>query len=221
MEKKFLKKLIKNGVKIIDPNTVFIDKTCEIESGVTIYPNNFILGSTKIKSGTKIEENNHINNCIIGENNIITNSYLEDSVIGNNNNIGPFSRIRQNSKIGNNVKIGNFVEIKKSEIKNNVKASHLTYVGDAVVGENTNLGCGVIFCNYNGKEKFKTIVGKNCFIGSNVNLIAPVNIGDCSFIAAGATISKDIEKDKFVIANRELKIKNDIKKIHIKENVGE
>lgn len=221
MESKFLKKLIKNGVEIIDPNTVFIDKTCEIESGVTIYPNNFIYGNTKILSGTKLGENNHIKNCIIGKNNTITNSFLEDSEIGENNSIGPFSRIRQNTIIGNNTKIGNFVEIKKSEIKNNVKASHLTYVGDAVVGENTNLGCGVIFCNYNGKEKFKTIVGKNCFIGSNVNLIAPVKIGDNSFISAGATISKDIEKDKFVKGNRDLKIKEDFKKIHIKELINE
>lgn len=221
MERKFLKQLIKKGVKIIDPNTIFIDKTCEIEGGVTIYPNNYIYNNTKIKSGTILEENNHISNCVIGKNNKITNSYLEDSEIGENNAIGPFSRIRQNTKIFNNTKIGNFVEIKKSEIHNNVKASHLTYVGDAIVGEYTNLGCGVIFCNYNGRDKFKTIVGKNCFIGSNVNLVAPVKIGDYAFIAAGATVFKDIEKGKFVVASRELKIKDDIKKIHIKEIKGE
>lgn len=217
MEKKLLKKLIKLGTKIIAPNTVFIDKTCIVESGVTIYPNNFIYNNTKISSGTILKENNYICNCIIGKNNVIANSYLEDSTIGENNSIGPYSRIRQNSKIGNNVRIGNFVEIKKSELKNHVKASHLTYIGDAVVGEYTNIGCGVVFCNYNGREKFKTIVGKNCFIGSNVNLVAPITIKDFAFIAAGATITKDIEKGKFVVANRDLKIKEDIKKTHIKE----
>lgn len=221
MEKRLLKKLIKKGVKIIDPKTIFIDETCEIESGVTIYPNNFIYKNTKIASGTILEENNHISNCVIGRNNVITNSYLEDSSVGENNHIGPYSRIRQGSKIDDNVKLGNFVEIKKSEIKSHVKASHLTYVGDAIVGEYTNLGCGVIFCNYNGKDKFKTVVGKNCFIGSNVNLVAPVTIGDYAFISAGATVAKDIEKGKFVVGNRELKIKDDIKKIHIKENKSE
>jgi len=115
------------------------------------------------------------------------------------------------------VKLGNFVEVKKSELKNGVKAGHLAYVGDGEVGENVNISCGVIFCNYNGKEKFKTKVGKNAFIGSNVNLIAPVSVGENSFISAGATINKNIEKDKFVVGNRELKIKEDIKKIHIKK----
>lgn len=217
MEKKLLKKLIKLGVKIIDPNTVFIDKTCIIEGGVTIYPNNFIYNNTKIGSGTILKENNYICNCMIGKDNVIINSYLEDSIIGENNSIGPYSRIRQNSKIGNNVRIGNFVELKKSELKNYVKASHLTYIGDAVVGEYTNIGCGVVFCNYNGREKFKTIIGKNCFIGSNVNLVAPITINDFAFIAAGTTVTKDIEKGKFAVGSRDLKIKEDIKKTHIKE----
>lgn len=217
MSSEYLKKLIKLGVEIKSPENVFIEESCKLEAGVVIYPFNTIKGNTVIKKGTILRENNYIVNSEIGENNDIVYSFIEDSKIGNFNKIGPFSRLRSGAFIHDNVKIGNFVEIKKSVLKNGVKAGHLAYVGDGEVGENVNISCGVIFCNYNGKEKFKTKVGKNAFIGSNVNLIAPVSVGENSFISAGATINKNIEKDKFVVGNRELKIKEDIKKIHIKE----
>ena len=216
IEAKFLKTLTKQGVKVLDPNSTTIDKTCKIGENVVIFPNNTILGETNIGKNCILENSNFIENCKIGENNKISFSYLKNSTIKANNQIGPYSRLRE-AEIENNTKIGNFVEVKKSLIENGVKASHLTYIGDAIVGKNTNIGCGVIFCNYNGKEKFKTIVGENCFIGSNTNLVAPLLIGDNTFIAAGATVYKNIESDKFVIGNRELKVKEDFKKIHIKK----
>lgn len=217
IELEFLKKLENLNVKIIDINSTYIESTCKIGRDCVIYPNNFILGDTIIGDNNEIKENNHIENTIIENNNIITNSYIVDSKIGNFNSIGPYSRLRE-AHILNNCKIGNFVEIKKSIVGDGVKISHLTYVGDAEIGEDTNIGCGVIFCNYNGKDKFKTYIGKNCFIGSNTNLIAPVIIGDNTFIAAGCTIYKNIESDKFVISTRNLNIKEDYKKLHIKKN---
>lgn len=214
-KKTFFSYLKQIGVRIIDPQNTTIDETCLIGKNTIIYPNNIIKGKTVIGENCVIESNNYIENCNIGDGNKIAFSYMVDSKIFNFNSIGPFSRLRT-AEIHNNCKIGNYVEIKKSIISNNVKASHLTYIGDAEVGENTNIGCGVIFCNYNGKDKFKTIVGSNCFVGSNCNLIAPLIIGDNTFIAAGCTIYKNVDSDKFVISNRDLSIKDDYKKIHIK-----
>lgn len=217
IEKDFLSKLESLKVKILDPNSTVIDKTCIIGKNTTIFPNNTIIGNTIIGQNCVIEGNNFIKDCNISENNKISFSYIVNSTIGKNNQIGPFSRLRE-AEILNNTRIGNFVEIKKSLIHDGVKASHLAYIGDSEIGEKTNIGCGVIFSNFNGKEKFKTIVGKNCFIGSNCNLIAPIEIEDNSFIAAGTTVYKNIKKNKFVIGNRELKIKEDLKKIHIKKD---
>lgn len=217
IEKKFLKKLKVQNVKVLDPNSTIIDPSCKIGNNVTIYPNNIIKGETTIGDNCVLQANNYIENCKIKNNNKISFSYLTNSSLGQGNQIGPFARLRD-AEIFDDAKIGNFVEIKKSLIQSGVKASHLAYIGDAFVGKNTNIGCGVIFCNYNGKDKFKTTVGENCFIGSNCNLIAPVSIGDNSFIAAGTTVYKNIESDKFVIGSREIKIKEDYKKIHIKRN---
>ena len=215
IEKEFYEKLESLNVKVIDKNSTYIDPSSEIGRNTIIYPNNFILGNTIIGENNVIYENNHIENAKIGNDNKITNSYIVDSKIGNFNTIGPYSRLR-GAEILNNAKIGNFVEIKKSIIGDGVKASHLTYIGDAEIGEDCNIACGVIFCNYNGKEKFKTYVGKNCFVGSNTNIIAPVIIGDNTYIAASCTIYKNIESDKFVISSRNLSIKEDYKKLHIK-----
>lgn len=122
--------------------------------------------------------------------------------------IGPFAHLRTGSKIGDNVRVGNFCEIKNSEIGSNSKISHLAYVGDAVVGKNCNIGCGVIFVNYNGKIKQKTFVGDNVFVGSNVNLIAPLNIGNSAYICAGTTVDKSVEANDFVIG----RVRQEVKK---------
>lgn len=161
--------------------------------------NNFISDCVFVGDNIKIGNNNTLKNCIIGEGTEILDSYLEDVVIGNFCKIGPFSRIRPNSRIGDNCKIGNFVEIKNSCLGNNVKASHLSYIGDAIIGDNTNIGCGVVFANYNGYEKNVSKIGKDCFIGSNVNIIAPVKIADDTYICAGTTVTKDTLKGNFVI----------------------
>ena len=183
----------------IGANT-FVDKSVEL------------IGKVIIGDNCHIGKNNVISNSTIGSNNTIESSYIYDSIIGDNNSIGPFSHIRNNSVIENHCRIGNFVEIKKSILHNRVKCAHLSYLGDAEIGENTNIGCGVITANYNGKTKEKTAIGKNCFIGCNSVLIAPITIGKNCFIAANSTVTKSISDDSFVISRPTLEIKKRILK---------
>ena len=176
-----------------------IDDSVIVGENVIIEPNNIILGKTIIKDNTHIGYGNYIKDSAIGENCFIEFSHILESNIDNDCIIGPYSRLRPNTKIGKLCKIGNFVEIKNSTLGNNVKASHLSYIGDATIGNNCNIGCGVIFANYNGKEKHKTYVEDNCFIGSNVNIIAPATIKQGTYICAGTTITKSTEPNDFVI----------------------
>ena len=190
----------KRPYKIIgDKKSIYIEKSVKIGKNVTIWPNNIIKGHTIIGDNVTLLPNNNITDCIIENDCIIEQSYLEDSKVGEKTNVGPFSRLRPKSIIGKSCKIGNFVEVKNSTIGDGTKASHLAYIGDACVGENCNIGCGAIFVNYNGKEKNKTIVGNNCFIGSNVNVVAPVNIANESYVCAGTTITVDTQEKDFVI----------------------
>lgn len=160
---------------------------------------NNIINSVFIGENIEIGNNCTIIDSIIYDNTQITDSYIEKSKIGKECKIGPFSRIRPSSNIGDNCKIGNFVEIKNSELKRGVKVSHLAYVGDAIIGSNTNIGCGVVFANYNGKVKSFSVVGDNCFIGSNCNLIAPIKLADYSYVCAGTTITENTNEGDFVI----------------------
>ena len=197
---------------------IHIDSSVKIGKNVKIYPNNTIKGNTTIGDDVILKPNNYIVDCIVGEKTEIEFSNIEKSEIGSSCLIGPFSRLRPNTKIGNNCKIGNFVEVKNSVLKDGTKASHLAYIGDAEIGEKCNIGCGAIFVNYNGKEKNKTIVGDNCFIGSNVNIIAPVNIADNSYICAGTTITIDTDPDDFVIGRCREIIKHNYSNKYKKEN---
>ena len=125
---------------------------------------------------------------------------VNDATVGDDTTVGPFAQLRPNAHLGNEVKVGNFVEVKKAELKDGAKVSHLSYIGDAEIGERTNVGCGSITVNYDGKNKFKTIIGKDSFIGCNTNLVAPVTVGDGVLIAAGSTITDDIPNDSLALA---------------------
>lgn len=171
----------------------------QIESGAKIYPNVYFIGKCKVDSGTKIYPFSTIENSEIGKDCEIKSSHIENSVIGNNVKIGPFAHLRPNSKIGDDCKLGNFVEVKNSTLKRGTKAAHLSYIGDAEIGENCNIGCGVIFANYNGKTKSKTIIEDSCFIGSNSNLIAPVVVKNHTYICAGTTLTQSTQPYDFVI----------------------
>lgn len=192
---------------IKDKRSVFIDKSVVLGNNVTIYENNRIEGSTIIGDGVTILPGCYIVNTKIGDNTVVNNSQCEDSVVGKECSVGPFARLRPNSTICDKAKIGNFVEIKNAQIGEGSKVSHLAYVGDADVGKNCNIGCGAIFVNYNGKSKNRTRVGNNCFIGSNCNLIAPVDIESNSYICAGTTITDNVKSDDFVIGRVRQQIK--------------
>ncbi len=200
MRNKINKKLMDSGVTLIDPEHTYIDQEVQIGKDTIIYPNVIIEGKTVIGKGCVLRSNTRISNCIIKDYVNIDNSVLLDSKIDEKTNIGPFAYIRPNSDIGKNTKIGDFVEVKNTKIGNNTKVAHLSYLGDSELGENINIGCGTVTVNYDGKNKFKTIIKDNSFIGCNSNLVAPVTIEENSYIAAGSTITENVEKNALAIA---------------------
>ena len=207
----------KKDLTILDKKSVFIDKTVKLGKGVIIYENNRIEGNTVIGDNVKIMPNCYIVDCIIGDNTTVFSSVLESSIVENDCALGPYSHLRPNSVIKAKAKIGNFVEIKNAVIGEGSKVNHLAYVGDAEIGKNCNIGCGAIFVNYNGKIKQKTIVGDNCFIGSNCNVIAPVVIENKSYICAGTTVTDKIEEGDFVIGRVRQEVKKNLAKKYLKD----
>ena len=205
------------NLKIYDKRSVFIDKAVKIGENVVIYENNRIEGDTVIGDNTVIMPNCYIKNCKIGKGSVINYSQAEDTTVGDNVSVGPFARLRPKAEISDNVKIGNFVEIKIAVIGEGTKVSHLAYVGDATLGKNCNIGCGAIFVNYNGRTKNRTTVGDNCFIGSNCNIIAPVEISSDSYICAGTTITEDVKTDDFVIGRVRQQVKENRAHKYLKE----
>lgn len=191
---------MENGVTIIDPNNTYIGSDVQIEKETIIYPGNVIEGNTIIGEGCVLYPNSRLENSYVGNKVTIQSSVITDAKIGNNTTVGPFAFIRPESNIGDNVRIGDFVEIKKSVIGNDTKVSHLTYIGDAEVGENCNFGCGTVVVNYDGKNKYKTIIGNNAFIGCNTNLVSPVKVEDNTYIAAGSTITSTVPSGALAVA---------------------
>ena len=177
LQKKIRNKFIKQGVKMIDPNTVYFSKDTKIGKNVTIEPFVVIGSKVKIKDNAKI----------------LSFSHIEGVIINENVSVGPFCRLRPGTILEKNSKIGNFVEIKKSKVKKNSKVSHLSYIGDTTIGTSANVGAGTITCNYDGVKKSKTVIGDNSFVGSNSSLVAPVKIGRNSTIGAGSVITQNVE----------------------------
>lgn len=173
---------------------MYISKKAKVSKTTTL------IGDCKIHDNVVIYGECFIDSCEIKENTTIWSSALKQSVIGKNCTVGPYAHIRENCHVEDNVRIGNFVELKNTNIGSGTKVAHLTYVGDANIGNNCNLGCGVVFCNYDGKQKHTTNIGNEVFVGSNVNLIAPITIEDRCFIAAGSTVTQNAPKNTFVIA---------------------
>ena len=191
---------MRNGVTIINPATTHISADAIIGSDSVILPGVIIEGKTVIGEDCKIGPNSHIVDSKIGNATTIHSSVVLNSQVGDETAVGPFAHLRPESSLGNHVKIGNFVEVKKSTLGNDTKVSHLSYIGDAEVGSNVNIGCGSITVNYDGKNKFKTIIEDDVFIGCNSNLVAPVTLKKGSFIAAGSTITKEVPEDALAIA---------------------
>ena len=180
---KLREKFIKQGVKMTAPETVFFSKDTKIGKNVKIEP--------YVVFGKKVKINNNVK--------ILAFSHLDGVVIGQNCIIGPFARLRPGTKLEKNSKIGNFVEVKKSILKKNSKVNHLSYIGDSIVGKSTNIGAGTITCNYDGINKYKTIIEDNVFIGSNSSLVAPLKIERNSIIGAGSVITKNVKKNSLAL----------------------
>lgn len=189
-----------NGVTIIDPDHTYIHPDVVIEQDVIIHPGSMITGASIIKVNAEIGPHSEIQSSIIGENAIIHQSVVKDSQVGASVRVGPYAHIRPESKVENEARIGNFVEVKKSTIGEQSKVSHLSYIGDADIGNHVNIGCGTITVNYDGKNKHLTTIEDDAFIGCNSNLVAPVTIEKGSYVAAGSTITKDVPKDALSVA---------------------
>jgi len=198
--------LMDEGVGIADPSRFDLRGELEIGSDNEIDVNVVMEGRLKLGNNISIAPNCLIKDTIIGDNvKIFANSVIENSIIGNDCRIGPFARIRPDSILDDHVHVGNFVEIKKSSLGKRTKANHLSYIGDAEIGNDTNIGAGVITCNYDGANKHKTTIGDNVFVGSDAQLIAPVRIDDGSTIAAGSTITKNVGSNSLAISRAEQK----------------
>ena len=201
-----VKELMLSGVTIIDPRTTYLDRTVEIGKDTTLYPNCTLQGRTRIGERCVIEPNSKISDTEIGDGvtirsySVITESRIEDGA-----SIGPFAHLRPLSEVKAKAKIGNFVEVKKSIIGKGSKVNHLAYIGDSLIGEEVNIGAGTITCNYDGFEKHQTIIGDRVFVGSNVELVAPVKVGNRSSIGAGTTVTKDVPEGALAISRVEQK----------------
>jgi bifunctional UDP-N-acetylglucosamine pyrophosphorylase/glucosamine-1-phosphate N-acetyltransferase len=210
--------LMLSGVTIIDPKTAYVDKTVEIGKDTIVHPNCVLQGKTKIGERCVIESNARIIDSLIGDEVLVrTNSVITESKIDDGASIGPFAHLRPLTEIKTKAKIGNFVEVKKSVIGRGTKANHLTYIGDSLVGEEVNIGAGTIVCNYDGFEKHQTIIGDRVFVGSNVELVAPVKVGSKASIGAGSTITKNVPEGALAISRvKQKNIKGWSKKLDLR-----
>ncbi len=200
-QKEQAEKLMLAGVTLADPNRIDIRGTLSAGKDVFLDINTVIVGEVVLGNNVVIQPNCVIENAIIGDNSIVkANSIIESARIGNSCDVGPFARIRPDTVLHNEAKVGNFVEVKKSTIGHGSKVSHLSYIGDTTMGDDVNIGAGTITCNYDGANKFQTIIGDGVFIGSDTQLVAPVNIAKGSTIGAGSTITKDTPKNELTLS---------------------
>ncbi len=200
MRERINKRHLLEGVTIIDPASTYIEADVKIGSDTVLYPGTVLRGGTVIGEDCLIGPQADIVNCVIGTGVAVKYSVAADSVLGDGSTVGPYANLRPGTTLGQNCKIGDFVELKNAQLDDGSKVSHLSYVGDAKVGKEVNIGCGAITVNYDGFNKAITEIGDNAFIGSNVNLIAPVKVGDGAYVVAGTTITHDVPAGDLAIA---------------------
>ena len=191
---------LENGVEFVDIHTAYIDASVVIGSGTIIGPCVTLEGDTVIGNDCRILQNTRIKDAQIADGVEIQSSVVLESTVGRNSKVGPFAYLRPKSRIGENCKVGDFVEVKNSSFGDGSKASHLTYIGDSDVGRDVNIGCGVVFVNYDGTNKHRSTIGDGAFIGCNTNLVSPVKVEDGAYIAAGSTVTEDVPEDALCIA---------------------
>lgn len=211
------KQLMINGVRFIDPNHSYVYSS-SVGEGSVLYPNVHIDSDSIIGENVTIEPGCIVKNSTIESNTILkAYTYITDSIVHSNAKVGPMAQLRPGSDIGEGSKLGNFVEIKNSKVEKNSSISHLSYVGDAEIGNNVNIGCGFITCNYDGAKKHKTIIGDGSFIGSDCQMVAPIEIGKESYIGSGSTINKNVPDGAFAIARSRQENKEGLAKRFIKK----
>lgn len=201
MNKRLCAQYMRDGVTIIDPDVTYVEPELEIGRDTVIYPNSTLGRLSRIGAQCVIGPNARLSNATLGDRVTVRESVIVDTTVGNDVTIGPFAHLRGDAQLGDKVRIGNFVEVKNSKLARDVKASHLSYLGDAEIGENSNIGAGTITCNYDGKRKNKTTIGRDVFIGSNSSLVAPVTIGDNALTGASAVVTKDVPAGERVAGN--------------------
>lgn len=204
--KKRIIEYMEAGVTFLDIDTVFIDDGVKIGEGTVIEPCVQIRGKTEIGAHCLIGQNSRIENSILSDEVKVLSSVVLESRIGSGTNVGPFAYLRPNSVVGRDCKIGDFVEVKNSTLGDGTKASHLTYIGDSDLGNDINLGCGVVFVNYDGTNKYRSTIEDGAFIGCNTNLVSPVNVGKGAYIAAGTTVTKNVPEDALCVGRARQKV---------------
>ncbi|MBQ7036296.1 MAG: hypothetical protein IJN74_02250 [Clostridia bacterium] len=200
-----------NGVKIWNIEDTYIDESVQIAPGVEILPGCILEGDTVIEENCTIGPRTCLKDCTVRKNASVRETVADTAEIGEEAKVGPFTYIRPHSAIGKGCKVGDFVELKNAKLGDGTKVSHLTYIGDAEVGKKVNFGCGTVTVNYDGKSKYKTIIGDNAFIGCNTNLVSPVEVGDGAYIAAGSTITDNVPGETLAIARARQVIKENWK----------
>ncbi|MBQ9837336.1 MAG: glucosamine-1-phosphate N-acetyltransferase [Oscillospiraceae bacterium] len=193
-------KLARQGVIFIDPNTTYIDPRAEIGAGTVVLPNTIIRGASVVGEHCELGPNTMIRDCTVGDYTTINASQINESTIGSHTTVGPFAYVRPNCSVGDHCRIGDFVELKNSSLDEGTKVSHLTYVGDSDVGKRVNFGCGTVTTNYDGVKKYRCTIGDDVFLGCNTNLIAPVEIGEGAYTAAGSTVTEDVPAGALAVA---------------------
>lgn len=194
-------RLMKSGVRIVRPETVVVDSTVTIEEGTTICGPCYLKGKTKIGKHCMIEMGSVIRDSIVGEGVFVkAHCYFTNAVVGDGAQIGPFAQLRPESVVGKKAHVGNFVELKKTTLGDGSKANHLSYLGDATIGQNVNVGAGTITCNYDGKAKHRTVLEDGVFVGSDTQFVAPVTVGRGAYIGAGSTITRDVPGDSLALS---------------------
>lgn len=204
-----IRRHLDNGVLLLDPDRTVIETDVRIGARSVIYAGNTLQGSTVIGEGCTLYPNNRLDCAVIGDGVTVENSVLLHCQVGSHTTVGPFAYLRPDASVGEHCRIGDFVEVKNSSIGDGTKVSHLTYVGDSDLGKDINIGCGVVFVNYDGKKKNRSVVEDNAFIGCNCNLVAPVHIGPNAYLAAGSTVVEDVPGDALFVARSRGVIKED------------
>ncbi len=201
MNKRLCAHYMRDGVTIIDPDATYVEPELVIGRDTVIYPNSAIGRLSRIGEQCVIGPNARLSNAELGDRVTVRESVILDSIVGSEVEVGPFAHLRAETVLGDGVHVGNFVEVKNSQLAKHVKAGHLTYLGDAEIGENANIGAGTITCNYDGVRKNKTTIGRDAFIGSNTSLVAPVSVGDGALTGASAVVTKDVPAGGRVAGN--------------------